>query len=56
MRLFLASRHRKKALENLRLAFGSGKSEAEIRAIARAVFRNLGENIFEVLCIGNNQA
>ncbi|MDP3786034.1 MAG: lysophospholipid acyltransferase family protein [Candidatus Omnitrophota bacterium] len=48
---FLAPRHRKKALENLRLAFGSEKSEAEIRAIARAVFRNLGENIFEVLCI-----
>jgi Kdo2-lipid IVA lauroyltransferase/acyltransferase len=47
---FLAARHRKKALENLRLAFSSEKSEAEIRVIAKAVFRNLGENLFEVLC------
>lgn len=48
---FLASRYRKKAMENLRFAFRGEKSEAEIRAIARAVFRNLGESLFEVLCI-----
>lgn len=48
---FLVPRYRKKALENLRFAFGSEKSEAEIRSLARAVFRNLGENLFEILCI-----
>ena len=48
---FIAAKHRNKALENLRLAYGNEKSEGEIRQIARGVFRNLGENFFEILCI-----
>jgi KDO2-lipid IV(A) lauroyltransferase len=46
---FLASAQRRKAIDNLRLAFGSEKSGREIRSIARGVFRNLGENLFETL-------
>lgn len=48
---FLAIKHKKRALENLRFAFGDEKSEAEIRQLAKEVFRNLGENFFEILCI-----
>src|SRR5437660_7384068 len=40
----LDSRHRRVALENLTLCFGSRKSPAEIRALARENFRRLGEN------------
>ncbi|SRR5579885_1015704 len=40
----LDARHRRVALENLRLAFGREKSPAEIRALARENFRRLGEN------------
>lgn len=46
---FLANAQRRKAINNLRLAFGSEKSGREIRSIARGVFRNLGENLFEIL-------
>ena len=46
---FLAAAPRRKAVGNLKLAFGKEKSGAEIRAIARGVFRNLGENLFEML-------
>lgn len=48
---FLVARHKKKALANLRFAYGNEKSESEIRQIAKGVFRNLGEIFFEVLCI-----
>ena len=41
---YLDFRHRRVALENLRLAFGSEKSESERRAIARENFRRIGEN------------
>lgn len=46
---FLAPAHRKNAIENLRIAFKGERTEAEIRAIARGAFRNLGENLFEIL-------
>ena len=39
--------HRKVALQNLELAFGSEKSEKELRAIARGTFQNLGMNAVE---------
>jgi len=41
--------HRKNAIENLKVAFKGEKTEAEIRAIARGAFRNLGESLFEIL-------
>ena len=43
--------HRKSAIENLKSAFKGEKTEAEIRAVARGVFRNLGENLFEILSV-----
>lgn len=46
---FLVPAHRKNAIENLKIAFKGEKNEAEIRAIARGTFRNLGENFFEIL-------
>ncbi len=41
--------YRNIAIENLRYAFGSEKSEAEIRAIARKVFENLAKNAVEMV-------
>jgi KDO2-lipid IV(A) lauroyltransferase len=41
---WLDFRHRRVALENLRLAFGPEKSEPERRAIARENFRRIGES------------
>ena len=46
---FLVPAHRKNAIENLKVAFKGEKTEAEIRAIARGAFRNLGESLFEIL-------
>lgn len=46
---FLVGAQRKKALNNLRIAFGKEKSTDELRGIAKGVFRNLGENLFETL-------
>jgi len=46
---FLAPVHRKATTENLKIAFKGEKSESEIRTIAKDVFRNLGENFFEIL-------
>lgn len=40
----LDRRHRRVALENLRLCFGREKTEAQIRALARENFRRIGEN------------
>ncbi len=40
----LDARHRKAALKNLTMCFGSEKSPAEIRALARENFRRIGEN------------
>lgn len=48
---FLATAQRKRTLANLRLAFGGEKPESQIRGLARELFRNLGENFFESLCI-----
>lgn len=48
---FLATKHRNRASENLRFAYGKEKSESEIRQITKEVFKNLGESLFEVLCI-----
>ena len=41
--------YRKITLDNLRLAFGKEKSEAQLRAIAKNVFANLGRNAFELI-------
>ncbi len=41
---WLDARHRRVALQNLTLCFGSEKSPAEIRALARENFRRIGEN------------
>ena len=46
---FLVSRQREKALKSLRLAYGIQKSEAEIRQIARGVFRNFAQTAVEIL-------
>lgn len=40
----LDRRHRRVALENLRLCFGAQKTERQIRALARENFRRIGEN------------
>lgn len=40
----LDARHRRVAIQNLTLCFGSEKSPAEIRALARENFRRIGEN------------
>lgn len=41
---FLDARHRRVALANLQLCFGSEKPEAELKEIARENFRRIGEN------------
>ena len=41
------ARRRRVTLDNLEIAFGSEKSAAERRAIARATFRNLGEHLID---------
>ncbi|MCP4681365.1 MAG: lysophospholipid acyltransferase family protein [Desulfobacterales bacterium] len=41
-------RHRKIVLRNLRHAFGQEKSGDEIRSIAKSVFKNLSQIIFEI--------
>ncbi len=47
--LFLADRkHRKIALNNLTYAFGHEKNPSEIKILARRVFKNLGQIIFEI--------
>ena len=47
--LFLADRkHRKIALNNLTCAFGNEKNPYEIRILARRVFKNLGQIVFEI--------
>ncbi|MBI3306408.1 MAG: lysophospholipid acyltransferase family protein [Candidatus Omnitrophica bacterium] len=42
-------RHRLKAVENLKCAYGSEKSKAEIRQIAKKVFENMTETAVEIL-------
>lgn len=46
---FMLAPYRNIALENLRLAFGSTKTEAQIRDIAIRVFENLGKNAVELV-------
>src|SRR3989338_4780614 len=46
---FLLGRHRLQAIENLKLAFGSAKSDKEIFNIAKAVFANLGKGAAEFI-------
>ncbi len=41
---YLDGRHRRVARRNLALCFGRGKSEQELRALARENFRRIGEN------------
>ena len=41
------ARRRRVTLDNLDLAFGDEKSDADRRAIARATFRNLGEHLID---------
>lgn len=47
----LDSRHRRVARQNLRMAFGDTMSEAEIRRIIKAVFRNIGQMAVEFIQI-----
>jgi len=42
-------KYRKITIENLRLAFGSQKTDLQIRAIAKDVFANLGKNAIELI-------
>ncbi|MEK7775690.1 MAG: lysophospholipid acyltransferase family protein [Candidatus Zixiibacteriota bacterium] len=44
---YMWGRRRRIALENLRHAFGSQKSESELRDIARSVFENIGRTLVE---------
>jgi lauroyl/myristoyl acyltransferase len=46
---YLDSRHRRVALQNLTLCFGSEKTTLEILAIARENFRRLGENYLSAI-------
>ncbi|HQH11998.1 MAG TPA: lysophospholipid acyltransferase family protein [Candidatus Sumerlaeota bacterium] len=46
---YLFRRERLKTLKHLRLAYGAEKSESEIRAIAKEVFRNIGRSAAENL-------
>ncbi len=48
---YILKKERKKALENLDIAFGDSKSEAEKRSIAKKAFENLGKNLIEVVSI-----
>ncbi len=45
-------RHRLIALENLRAAFKTEKSEAELAQILRGVYQNIGRSAFEALRLG----
>lgn len=44
---YILPRYRKQAIENLRLAFGQEKTEAQIFDTAKRVFENLGKNAAE---------
>lgn len=48
---YLLVRHKKKTIENLRLAFKGEMDEDEIGTTAIACFENLGRSLFELLCI-----
>jgi KDO2-lipid IV(A) lauroyltransferase len=48
---YLLVRHKKKTIENLRLAFKGEMDEEEIENTATACFENLGISLFELLCI-----
>ena len=48
---YILKKEKKKALENLNIAFGDSKSKAEKRSIAKKVFENLGKNLVEVASI-----
>ena len=44
---YVLAKHRKQAIENLRIAFGREKTEAQIFDTAKRVFENLGKNAAE---------
>jgi KDO2-lipid IV(A) lauroyltransferase len=46
---YILKKERKKALENLDIAFGDSKSKAEKRSIAKKAFENLGKSVTEIL-------
>ncbi|MFA5388648.1 MAG: lysophospholipid acyltransferase family protein [Candidatus Omnitrophota bacterium] len=48
---YILKKERRKALENLDIAFGSSKSPAEKRNIVKKVFENLGKNLIEIAAI-----
>jgi len=48
---YILKKERKKALENLDVAFGNSKSKAEKRSIVKKAFENLGKNLIEVVSI-----
>jgi len=48
---YILKKERKKALDNLDIAFGDSKTGRQKRTIARSVFENLGKNLIEVISI-----
>jgi KDO2-lipid IV(A) lauroyltransferase len=48
---YILQKERKKALENLDIAFGDSKPKIEKKGIAKKVFENLGKNFVEVVAI-----
>ncbi|MDP2912014.1 MAG: hypothetical protein Q8N76_06770, partial [Candidatus Omnitrophota bacterium] len=48
---YILKKEKKKALENLDIAFKDFKSRTEKRDIAKKVFENLGKNLIEVISI-----
>lgn len=47
-------KHRNGAINNLRMALGREKTEAEIRKIAKGSYANLGRNFAEFACFLNS--
>jgi len=48
---YILRKERKKALQNLDIAFGNSKSAIEKRKIVKKAFENLGKNLIEVMSI-----
>jgi KDO2-lipid IV(A) lauroyltransferase len=46
---YVLGRYRRLTIDNLKYAFGSEKTQSELRAIAKRVFQNLGKNAVELV-------
>lgn len=53
---YLLSRDRKRTVRNLRFIFGNEWSDRKIRAVSKAVFINLGKNLFDALHLDTMRA